>query len=77
MNRKNKESLLLLVVYGMIGQLIVYGVYIYFTKLTLAIIMISFVIYIIFIVLSYVTGMITKKTFKKINPNDKSNIHNF
>ena len=64
MDKQNKESWWLIGLFGLIAQLFLYGVYRYFNKLTMAIVLFTYMAYMIFAMICYVIGGVLKKTRK-------------
>ena len=62
MDKKNKEDWFIVGVFGLIAQLSVYGAYRFFNKLTIAIVLFTYMVYMIFAMICYVVG---KKLPKK------------
>ncbi len=64
MDKLNKEVLMSVTFFGLIAQLFIYGTYRYFHKLTIAIVLFTYMVYMLFVLLSYIVGGGLKKTHK-------------
>ncbi len=61
MEKKNKEAWWIVAVFGLIAQLFIYGTYRYFNKLTIAIVLFTYMAYMSFAWCCYVIGYLSKK----------------
>ena len=66
MKKKDKETWWIIGVFGLIAQLFLYGTYRYFNKLTIAIVLFTYMAYIIFAWLCYIVGIKSKFQTKSL-----------
>ncbi|KKN56682.1 hypothetical protein LCGC14_0569990 [marine sediment metagenome] len=64
MEKKNKEDLMAVTFFGLVAQLFIYGAYRYFHKLNTAIILFTYMAYMLFVWLSYIIGLQSTKKKK-------------
>lgn len=61
MNKENKNDWLIVGIFGLIAQLFIYGAYRYFHKLTIAIVLFTYMVYMLFALLCYIVGSKSKR----------------
>ena len=65
MEKREKEEWFCIATFGLIAQFIIYSAYKFFNELTIAIIFFGFMVYMIFVMVSYIIGVnIKSKTTK-------------